>query len=127
MGETFEEARAAAEAIAASRQYIVDKEKVRHGWDGKEYVIDTELAQEVNEFEGECANDYKTRREYVEMWGAFEKDYFAAWLEGCSDYPSLDEIIGQAQFIQKMIDNWFLAVEFGLINAEDGWRGIRYE
>lgn len=99
----------------------------RTGWDGKEYEIDMELAQEVNEFEGECANDYKTRREYVEMWGAFEKDYFAAWLESCSDYPSLDEIIGQAQFIQKMIDNWFLAEEFGLINAEDGWRGIRYE
>lgn len=98
----------------------------RTGWDGYEYEVDTELVQEVNEFEGECANEYKTRWEYVES-GAFEKDYFAAWLEGCSDYPMMDEIIEQAQFIQKMTGNWYLAEEFGLINAEDGWRGIRYE
>ncbi len=98
----------------------------RTGWDGKEYVIDTELTQEVNEFEGEYVDDYKTRTEYIDR-GGFERDYFDSWIQSCSDYPMMCEVIAQAQFIQEMIDNWYLAVEFGLINAEDGWRGIRYE
>lgn len=102
----------------------------RTGWDGKEYEIDMELVQSVQEFNGESANMYESRWEYVES-GAFERDYFAVWYENydCANscMPLIEDIIAQAQFIQKMIDNWFLAEEFGLINAEDGWRGIRYE
>lgn len=74
----------------------------------------------INEFKGECANEYKTRYEYI-LNGAFEKDYFAAWLESCSDYPSLNEIIKFCQDAAKLIDKWVYAVEYGYIEPNDGW------
>ena len=74
----------------------------------------------IQEFKGECANDYETRREYVEKCG-FEKDYFASWLESCSDYPNLIEIQEFCEAVNDSIIMWTKAVENGLIDTEEGW------
>ena len=78
------------------------------------------FVEEISEFKGELANEYKTRQEYVKS-GAFEKDYFASWLEGCSDYPYLCEIIEFCQYVDAAIQEWLNAVEDGSIDPEAGW------
>jgi hypothetical protein len=80
-----------------------------------------DVVKEVQEFKGECASDYKTRVDYILNWSAFEKDYFASWIDGCSDYPMLCEIRNMCDRIDGMITMWERAVENGWIDAEDGW------
>ena len=78
----------------------------------------------INMYKGEYANDYTTRLKYVEM-GAFERDYFADWLESetnSSCYPSLDEIADFCNKVQKAIDKWFEGVYEGVIDSEAGWK-----
>lgn len=75
---------------------------------------------EVYEFKGECANEYKTRYDYV-ISGAFEKDYFSSWLDSCSDYPMLNEIIEFCQTASKLVDKWIHAVDEGVLDSEGNW------
>lgn len=79
-----------------------------------------EMIVEVQDFKGELANEYKTRMDYVNE-GGFEKDYFSAWLEGCSDYPYMSEIVEMATHINEMVDEWIAAVDDGEIDPEAGW------
>lgn len=80
-----------------------------------------DFVQEVQDFKGECANEYKTRYDYIYDYQTFEKDYFSAWLDGCSSYPDTYDIIDQCRRIQKMIEMWQRAVDNGLIDPEAGW------
>lgn len=75
----------------------------------------------ISYFRGEYANDYRTHLDYVEA-GAWEKDYFAHWLEADDDYyPELDEIASFCINLQKAIEKWFEGVEAGVIDSEAGW------
>lgn len=74
----------------------------------------------INEFNGECANEYDSRMRYVEM-GGFEQDYFASWLEGCSNYPYLSEIKEFCESVDTSIRMWLHAVECGWIEPEEHW------
>lgn len=73
----------------------------------------------VSNYRGEYADEYRTHLEYVES-GAWEKDYFSAWIEGCSDYPDLWEI---KEFCDKVIEDielWAEGVNIGKIDPETG-------
>lgn len=80
----------------------------------------------IQEFEGEYANEYNSRYEYVER-GAFEKDYFASWLESCSDYPTLIEIQEFCEAVGEAIKMWLYAVERGYIEPNADWKYTHYE
>jgi hypothetical protein len=105
----------------ADGSYKTEEEKNRDIY----YAFMSEI-EFIQEFKGECANDYETRMEYVEK-GGFEKDYFSSWLESCSDYPNLIEIKEFCEAVNDGITMWIEAVENDLIDSEEGWRGIRYE
>ena len=75
----------------------------------------------IYEFKGECARDYKTRYDYVCDYGAWEKDYFASWIESCSDYPMLSEIQEFCESVSACIERWIYAVDQGYIDSEEGW------
>lgn len=54
--------------------------------------MNSKIAMEIVEgFKGEYASEYKDTYSYV-ISGMWEKDYFSAWLEGCCEYPFLEEI-----------------------------------
>lgn len=74
----------------------------------------------INEFKGECANEYNGRMDYVEC-GAFERSYFAYWLDSCSDYPCVNEIIEFCQALDNDIRMWLNAVERGWIDPKEHW------
>ena len=71
----------------------------------------------ISNYRGEYADEYRTHLEYVES-GAWEKDYFAAWLEGCSDYPKLGEIMEFCEVINDALTEWIQGVETGEIDPE---------
>lgn len=75
----------------------------------------------ITEFRGECANDYATHKEYVEM-GGWEMDYFSNWLEGLKDgeYPHLDEIEVFCHTVSYYLGHWLDGVEAGIIDPEAG-------
>lgn len=75
----------------------------------------------VSIFRGECANEYTTHKEYVEA-GAWERDYLLSWLEtwGTDEFPSLNTIGDFCHNLQEMIDLWFVGVNAGEIDPEDG-------
>ena len=64
----------------------------------------------VEEFKGEYFSDYANIKEYVEM-GAWEKDYFSAWLASCSDYPTLREIENFCKQTTAIIEAYLDIVE----------------
>lgn len=69
------------------------------------------IAREIVEgFKGEYYNDYNNTYEYVTS-GAWEKDYFSAWLEGCSDYPFIEEIKNFCIDTDRIIRLYLDAVE----------------
>lgn len=74
----------------------------------------------IQDYRGESASEYSSRLEYVER-GGFEKDYFASWLESCSDYPCLNEIKEFCESVDCSIKMWLYAVECGYIEPNDGW------
>ena len=73
----------------------------------------------VSYYRGKRANEYDTHLEYVED-GAWEKDYFADWLDSDPDYPFLDEIIDFATKVDNAIQMWVEGVRAGVIDSEAG-------
>ena len=73
----------------------------------------------ISNYRGQFANEYDTHLEYVES-GAWEKDYFSAWLEGCSDYPSLCELMVFCKEVSYDIRHWLDGVNSGKIDPEAG-------
>ena len=80
-----------------------------------------DVVAEVQKFKGEYANEYKTRYDYICVYCAFEKDYFASWMHGCSDYPLLSEIKSFCEYADMLIAMWIEVVEDGYIDPEAGW------
>ena len=73
--------------------------------------MNKKIAREIVEsFKGECYEEYKSLYEYV-IYGGWEKDYFSAWLDSCSDYPSLEEIIDFCKETDLAIRLYLDAVE----------------
>lgn len=69
------------------------------------------IAKEIVEgFKGEYFEDYNSIYDYV-IYGGWEKDYFSHWLDGCSDYPTLSEIIVFCNDTDRMIRLYIDAVE----------------
>ena len=104
----------------------LDKDYSYTTWkEAKRMIIEDALDKVVPlvEFEGECASDYKTMYDYF-ISGGFEKDYFSAWLEGCSDYPLLEEIIEFCEDVRDDIVLWENLYELGLFEwVEEIWEG----
>lgn len=125
----FEKAKAEAEALAKSLQYIVDEENARREKfatknKGESIVMkDYSGVGFITYFRGELANDYDTHKEYVE-YGGWEKDYFIYWTEtemnDGNGYPSLDDIIHFATRLNNEIEFWLEGVEAGVIDPEAG-------
>ena len=84
------------------------------------------MIEEVQNFKGEYADEYKTRLDYV-MKGGFERDYFANWLDNCSDYPMTQEIIDMATHIHEMVCEWGDAVDEGWIDPKEDWEYETFE
>lgn len=95
--------------------YKTEEEKHRN-------IVETYLSeiQFIQEFKGEYADEYKTRYDYI-VNGGFETDYFASWLEGCSDYPMLNEIKEFCESVECGIILWLAVAENTNINLEAGW------
>lgn len=85
------------------------------------YELLAEAVTTVQEYKGELAKDFRFRCDYIYTRYAFEKDYFADWLEGCAVYPTTHEIIDQCKHIQTMIALWEKAAEKEWIDGEGGW------
>ena len=66
----------------------------------------------VENFKGEFITEYKSIYEYV-IYGGWERDYFSAWLERCSDYPCLEEIINFCKETELIIELYCMVVEDG--------------
>ncbi len=71
---------------------------------------DTTIDEIITGFRGECADDYSSTYEYV-INGGWEKDYFASWMEGCAEYPTLREIMYFCKYTDAMIMAWINSVE----------------
>lgn len=73
--------------------------------------MNKKIAKEiVEDFKGEYFNEYNSFYDYV-VYEGWEKDYFACWLEGCSNYPTLSEIIDFCEETDRIIRLYIDAVE----------------
>jgi hypothetical protein len=73
--------------------------------------MNKKIVKEIVEgFKGEYFNEYDSFYDYL-TYGGWEKDYFASWLESCSDYPTLSEIIDFCKETDRMIRLYIDAVE----------------
>lgn len=73
--------------------------------------MNKEIAKEIVEgFKGEYFNEYENHYNYV-INGGWEQDYFSSWLEGCSNYPYLSEIIAFCKETDRVIRLYIDAVE----------------
>ena len=57
----------------------------------------------TSNYRGEYADEYRTHLEYVES-GAWEKDYFANWLEDCGGDYNLYDIQEFCKAVNKAIE-----------------------
>jgi thiaminase len=69
-----------------------------------------EVVETVETFRGECFNDYENIWDYVSK-GGWEKDYFSAWLDGCSDYPFISEIKDFCEAVDELLTEYTHYIE----------------
>lgn len=73
--------------------------------------MNKKIAREIVEaYKGDLFTEYNSVYEYV-LSGDWEKDYFASWLDSCSDYPTLSEIMSFCNETNRMIRLYIIAVE----------------